>query len=124
MRSEQSWSLIDPKPILLYLPRSDEYIVYWDGKVMTHSLALAIAMTYVGIYPTPEMKSAMEEDYRRIYFAGGFETRAWDHIVHKREIYAYLKRIMKPHLDKLMEGREGSEVLGWFDYSRARILSE
>jgi len=75
MRSEQSWSLLDPKPVLLYLSKSDEYIVYWNGIAMTHIMGMNAALERFGIYATPEMKTAMEAEYRRIYYANGFQTR-------------------------------------------------
>jgi hypothetical protein len=124
MRSEQSWSLLDPKPVLLYLSKSDEYIVYWNGVVMPHTMALCMAMEFVGIWPTPEMKSAMEADYRRIYYANGFDTRAWDNKIAESEVYPYLKRIMGDHMKKVIEGKTGPEVLGWFDYRKARRLED
>ncbi len=122
MRSEQSWSLIDPKPVLLYLSNVDEYIVYWNGMVMPHTMAMNIALEYYGIYATPEMKTAMEQNYKKIYYSNGFGTRAWDLRVAESPLYPYIKRIMKDHLDRTIGegGREISEVLGWFGYERAR----
>lgn len=122
MRSEQSWSLLDPKPVLLYLPKLDEYIVYWNGIVMTHAMALCMSMEYYGIWPTPEMKTAMEREYERVYYSNGFDTRAWDARVSSSPVYAFLKRIMAEHMKKVIEGREASDVLGWFSYDRARRL--
>lgn len=124
MRSEQSWSLLDPKPVLLYLPTVDEYIVYWNGIAMTHSMAMNMACEYFGIYATPEMKTAMEKEYRRIYYANGFDTRAWDNKVENSPIYPYVKRIMLEHMNKVIREpkKDISEVLGWFSYSRARTL--
>lgn len=123
MRSEKTWSLLDPKPVLLYIPNSDEYIVYWNGIAMSHKMALCMAMEYFGIYPTPEMKTALEKDYRRLYFSNAFDTRAWDLKVSESPIYPYLKRIMQEHLKKTIENFDAKEVLGWFNYRRARSLS-
>jgi len=120
MRSEHSWSLLDPKPVMLYLDIVDEYIVYWNGIVMPHTVALCLAMEHFGVWATPEMKTSMENTYQRIYYAGGFNTRAWDLKVASSPVYPYLKRIMTDHLKKVIEGREAKDVLGWFDYSRAR----
>ena len=120
MRSEQSWSLIDPKPVLLYLEHHDDYIVYWNGVVMPHNMALCMAMEYFGIYPTPEMKTAMEKNYEILYYAGAFNTRAWDSRVGCGPVYAYLKRIMKPHIEKLTENNDPTVVVGWFDYKKSR----
>ena len=121
MRSEHSWSLLDPKPVLLYLPRHDDYIVYWNGIAMTHSMALCMAMESIGIWATPEMKTALEQNYQRLYYAGAFGTRAWDRIVSEQNVFTYLKKAMKDHLKTVMEGKSGQEVLSWFDYSRARV---
>ena len=120
MRSEHSWSLLDPKPVLLYLSNLDDYIVYWNGVAMTHSMALCMAMEYVGVWPTPEMKTAMERNYKNIYYANGFQTRAWDLKVSSSPVYPYLKRIMKDHLTKYLDGKQPKDVLAWFDYKRAR----
>ncbi len=122
MRSEQSWSLLDPKPVMLYLSNLDEYIVYWNGIATTHLMALNLAMEYYGVFPTPEMKSAMEQNYSKIYYANGFDTRAWDLKVASSPIYPYVKRLLAEHCKKLIDesGRDISDVLGWFDYSRAR----
>jgi hypothetical protein len=123
MRPEQTWSLLDPKPVLLYISKCDEYIVYWNGIAMTHKMALCMAMEYSsGIYATPEMKTALEQDYERLYYSGAFNTRAWDSKVADSPIYPYLKRIMKEHLTKIIQEpkRPAHEVLGWFNYSKAR----
>jgi hypothetical protein len=81
-------------------------------------------MEFFGVWSTPEMKTAMERDYERIYYAGGFGTRAWDSKVSSSPLYPYLKRIMGDHMKKVIEGREAREVLGWFDYSKARKLND
>lgn len=122
MRSEQSWSLLDPKPVLLYLSNVDEYICYWNGIAMTHAMAMNMACEYFGIYPTPEMKTSMEKEYQRIYYANGFDTRAWDFKVSESPIYPYVKRLMLEHMNKVIRDQERSisEVLGWFSYSKAR----
>jgi hypothetical protein len=120
MRSEQSWSILDPRPVMLYIDGLDEYIVYWNGVAMTHSMALCMAMEFLGIYPTPEMKSCLESNYRKIYYSNGFQTRAWDNKVASSPVYPYLKRIMQEHLKKIIESKKPQEVLGWFDYDKAR----
>jgi cobalamin biosynthesis Co2+ chelatase CbiK len=123
MRSEHSWSLIDPKPVLLYLDNVDEYIVYWNGVVMPHTMALSMTMEFFGIYPTPEMKTALEKTYRTIYYSNGFDTRAWDKKVEAGPLYPFIKRIMTEHLKKVLENKDASQVLTWFDYRKARCLN-
>jgi hypothetical protein len=120
MRSEYSWSLLDPKPMLIYLDYHDDYIVVWNGVVMPHIMALCMAMELFGIFPTPEMKTAMESNYRKLYYANAFDTRSWDSQVTSNELYHYLKRIMGKHLIKTLENKKPQEVLSWFNYNRAR----
>ena len=120
MRSEQTWSLLDPKPILLYVDHSDDYIVYWNGIAMPHSMALCMAMEYFGIWPTPEMKESMEKNYRRLYYNNAFKTRAWDEKVSASPIYPYLKSMMLEHMNKIVKDKDAKEVLGWFNYNRSR----
>lgn len=120
MRSEHSWSLLDPKPVLLYVDHVDDYIVYWNGVVMPHSMALCIAMEFLGIYPTPEMKMALERNYKKLYYSNAFSTRAWDHKAAAGFLYPYLKRIMTEHVKKTVEGKDPKDILGWFNYKRAR----
>jgi len=123
MRPEQSWSLLDPKPCLLYVPKCDGYLVYWNGIALSHKIALAMAMeATAGIYPTPELKVSLEKDYQRLYYGNAFDTRAWDSIVNSGDVYPYLKKIMAAHLKSLLENKDAKEVIGWFDYSRARTL--
>ncbi len=122
MRAEHSWSLLDPKPVLVYLKSHDEYIVYWNGIAMTHSQALMMTMEYCGIYPTPEMKLVAQKTYDKLYYAGAFETRAWDSQVASAEpVYSAQKKWMKDHLEKMIRNKDPKEVLAWFDYKRARI---
>lgn len=125
MRSEQSWSLIDPRPVLLYLPNCDEYIVYWNNVVMPHSMALCMSMEFLGIYATPEMREHLEQNYKKIYYSNGFDTREWDGLLETSEsIFPYLKRVMKNHLQKVLTEKEPAEILSWFDYKRARTLEK
>lgn len=122
MRSEQSWSLLDPRPVLLYLPKHDEYIVYWNGIAMTHSQALCMAMeSCAGIYATPEMKSALQKTFERLYYADAFQTRKWDRRLESGSfVYESQRKWMQEHLKKHVADKEPKEILSWFDYSRAR----
>jgi len=120
MRAEHSWSLLDPRPVLLYAKHIDDYVVYWNGVVMPHNMALCMTMEYLGIFPTPEMKISLEKTYHRLYYSNTFETRAWDIRVENGMLYPYLKRIMAEHIKKQVEERDPREILSWFDYSRSR----
>jgi hypothetical protein len=124
IRSEHMWSLINPRPVLVYLKEHDNYIVYWNGVVMTRSMALCIAATSFGIYATPEMKAAMQREYNKLYYAGAFGRHDWDKIVSSQETYMYLKRITTKHLTRLLNNNSFSklEILQWFSYSNATRL--
>jgi hypothetical protein len=116
------WSTLDPKPVLVYLPKHHDYIVAWNNILMPHKMALVIGMTLSGIFPTPEMKRCLNVNYRQLYYANAFQTNgAWDNIVEDRgDMYTVVAKMMDAHMKTLHEkGYSGKEVLGWFDYSRA-----
>lgn len=119
MTGHKSWSLIDPKPVLVYVKDCDDHIVYWNGIVMPHSMALAMALETIGIYASPEMRRQMELNYETLYYAGAFGTRAWDDRVSSGWLYPYLARIMRPHITKLTEARPAAEILAWFDPAKS-----
>jgi hypothetical protein len=125
MRSEHSWSLLDPKPVIVYVPRVDEYLVYWNGYAMTHSIALCVAMEHLNIYPTPEMKFQMVKAYERVYYAGVFcpsdKIAAIDGSFYT---YYYYKKVLAAHLKSAFENQEPKQILKWFDLDRARINHE
>lgn len=121
MRDERTWSLLDARPVLLYLKKHDEYIVYWNGIAMTHSQAFNMAMEYRGFFPTPEMKNAMDHTFKKLYYAGAFNTRAWDSRVDGGDIYGSQKNWMRDHLATHVKDKDPKDVVKWFDYSRARI---
>ena len=119
--SEFSWSLIDPRPVLRYNEVIDEYIVYWNGIVMPHLMALNLAMERFGAHPTPTMKARLLGNYKRIYYTGGFGEipREWEDCVRSGRVYTFLRNKMWEHLTKTLEGKDHAEVLGWFHYDRA-----
>jgi hypothetical protein len=127
MSAEKSWSVLDPRPVLKYIPHCDDYIVYWNGVVMPHKMALCIAGTLLNIFPTPEMKMAMQENYLKLYYANAFGTLGeWDSMVRDNDIiYNMLMKFMNGHLTELKQRTDitGKEILGWFDYSRVNSLN-
>jgi len=79
MHSESIWSELGYKPIMLYSKKVDAYIVYWRGIGMTRRQALSIASgIFLGIWASPQVKQRMWEEFRQIYYAGGFNTTEWD----------------------------------------------
>jgi hypothetical protein len=82
-------------------------------------------MERIGIYPTPEMKLAMQRTFEKLYYAGAFETRAWDdRLKGNGMVYDWQKYKMAEHIKKAAEGKEPAELIGWFDYNRARSNNE
>lgn len=120
--SEYSWSLLDPRPILKYVDFLDEYIVYWNGVLMPHGVALNLAMEMFKIFPTPTMKAELHLTYKRIYYSNGFGEmpHEWEDAISTGRVYSYLRNLLYPHIKEVVEKHEPQEVLGWFAYSRAR----
>lgn len=122
-QSERTWSLLDPRPVLVYLEQHDEYIVYWNGWVMTQSQAQYMALRHINIYPTQEVRDVMQETYERLYYAGAFDTRDWDHIVRSNHTFDFILKYMRSHLEQHCWNRDAREILSWFAPNRARVRS-
>lgn len=119
---EYQWSLISPFPVLKYLPKHDEYIVYWNGIVMPHIIALNIAMNKLGIFVSYHVYESMEATYNKLYYAGAFGDRQWDFYLgnEDRRIITYLNSIMNEHATNVVKGNTPAEVLSWFNYKNAK----
>ncbi len=114
-----SWSLLDPKPICYFDPKSDTHLVVWNGVYMTRSQALMIASEkYLGIWATPTMKIRAWKEFNKAYYSGAFGHRNWDHILEKISTasghYSFLTRALGNHL-ATMKNYTGAEVLSWFN---------
>ena len=124
-RPEHSWSILDAKPVLVYLPKYDEYIVYWNGIVMTHAQALCLAMEISsGVYCTPQMKTCLQQTFEKLYYCGAFNTRDWDEAINAQAAYDYQKHKLTLHIKNLVRELESKEVLAWFDLKNARIAKD
>ena len=113
-----SWSLLDPKPVLLYVKEYDNTLVAWNGVLMTKVVALNMAIEEFGKWPTPKMKQEMFKTYKQLYITGFFGKQDWDSFfgVSADNLFSYLRKLNKAHLTKVSKGKKISEVLGWFKY--------
>ena len=114
----KGWSLMDPKPISLYLEEHDEYITAWNGYLMPQVFALNFAVEMFGGYPTPRMREEMFKTWKRLYLSGAFEEANWDSFLNEEpdRVIGYLRKMMGPHLSVLIKDKKGiSEVLQWFN---------
>lgn len=120
MSAEKAWSLLDTRPVLKYVPQCDDYIVYWNGIVMPHKMALCLAGRLINVYPTPEMKIVLEENYLKLYYVNAFGSLGkWNDLVTNRQMYNVVENHMMNHLNELQQQNiPGAEVLGWFNYNR------
>lgn len=119
---ERSWSMLDAKPVLIYLQKHDEYIVMWNGAIMPYAHALCIAGERLGIYTSPSMRNEMNSTFFKLYYAGAFGEQHWDNIVEENRTYNYLRGFMFEHMNKISEISTGNDILRWFDFSNARIM--
>ena len=122
MQAQKSWSLLDHRPVLKYVSECDDYIVYWNGIVMPHKMALCFAGTLLNIFPTPEMKKELTNNYKKLYCSGALGLEGdWIHRMKgQADMFGFVNRYIQHHLNSLNEQNiPKEEILGWFDYSRA-----
>ena len=119
---EYAWSLISPLPVMVFLPKHDDYIVYWNGAVMPHLLAMNLAMKNFGIFPSPSVRTAIEENYKKLYYADAFGNRQWDTFLDSEgySVFRYMNSVMHRHIHTTLENKTPMEVLDWFNYKHAK----
>jgi len=122
MEAARTWSLLDPKPQLVYVARSDVTVAWWNGIVMTRSQALTLAMMEFCVWPTPLQKQRIHEEYVRAYRTGVFGERDWRAAVESGNALPYLQRCIEEPLKNLNERYTAAEVLQWFSPKRVRPL--
>lgn len=122
--AERSWSLLDPKPVVAYHSKYDEYFVFWNGAVMPYAFGLCLASERFGVYASPAMKEAMHATVTRLFYAGAFgSTNKWQSLIKDKQIYSYLKVHLKEHLDKICTDKVTAHTITeWFYMNNARII--
>lgn len=128
--SEYVWSKFDNKPILKYLPELDSYIVFWNGIVLSHKLALCIAAAQLlHQYPTPSMRRKAAEDHKKLYLANAFGNAghdSWKWIIESGHdtIYRKAAEYMSEHT-RILDNKNISpkEIFSWFLYEKAAKIS-
>ena len=118
-----TWSLLDPKPQFEYHSPCDVMLCYWRGIVMTRGQALALAMERFGIWPTPQQRLRLHEEYTRACRAGALGDVKWRHAVDSGDALVYLRRLLNEDAVKQLEDRyTAREVLLWFTRSQIRPI--
>lgn len=119
-----SWSLINPRPIVVYVKKHDEHLVYWNGYVMTHAHALQIMLMPYGIYASPKVKSAITKRFKQLYTAGLFGDVAWDRVVHSNEYYKYVVDKVETHVREITKGVDIYDAVKWLDTTDAKVVDK
>lgn len=122
MEAARTWSLLDPKPQLVYNAHTDVTLAWWAGVVMTRNQAMTLAMMEYGIWPTPLQKQRIHEEYVRAYRAGAFGDRDWRTAIESGNALPYLQRCLEEPLRGLNERYTAAQVLQWFSPRRVRPL--
>lgn len=112
-----AWSQLSASPVLLYVERYDDTLVAWNGILMNKVVALNFAIEAFGKYPTPKMKTAMFNEYKRLYMTGFFGDQNWDSFFNSGtadNFFMYLRKVNQEHLVKITKGKKITEILSWF----------
>ena len=123
--AEISWSMMDPRPVVMYLPEQDDYMVVWNGVVLPLVHAQCIAFEFIGFWSGRAVKHELDDRYRKLYYAGAFGTKEWDHIVETNpDTFNLLRRFLEAHLNKIIPNYSKQEIVEWFNLKNAKISLE
>lgn len=121
--AELAWGSVDPRPIVMYLPEQDDYMVVWNGVILPLVHAQCMAFEWIGVWAGAAIYRELDLRYRELYLAGAFGSRNWDGIIAENaSTYHLLKRILFDHLEKTMPNYTRQEIAEWFILSNARTV--
>ena len=120
--AELSWSKLDARPVIMYLPEQDDYMVAWNGVILPFVHAQCMAFEWVGVWVGSSVQDALNHRYQELYFAGAFGSRQWDDIALENNTYNFLKRYLIKHLEENMPKHTRKQIVEWFNLKNARTV--
>lgn len=126
MTSELSWSLLDPKPVLVYNKQYGANICCWNGIMMTRTYALiVVANQWNNIMPIASVSYAAWQEFTRLYSLGVFAPADWDNYMSTAQFnrhHLYLEKQLTANnpefLMSLKKQYTAPQAIGWFLNSR------
>jgi hypothetical protein len=71
--SAKAWGILSNHPVMVYHDNINEYMVYWNGYIMTRRIGLTIAASMKHkIVPTTKMREALYDDAVMVEELGGY----------------------------------------------------
>lgn len=127
MRDDCAWSLLDPRPLVIYDSTWDAHLCFWNGVGMTRSSALLIySQMWLNSYAALSARTAAYDEYKRLYLAGAFHTTDWDKtlyltpaMLHSRLISLICKKDQN-FFENLSSKWTAPQALQWFSNSRVK----
>lgn len=112
------WSVLDPRPVLWYDEKLQQWFAAWNNIVMTAEHALMISSGfYWGIFPTPEMKKKANDRMIQLINLGALEPLVYGPYPPKKSLLQYYESKITPHLKHTLPRNKikAEEVYQWFD---------
>jgi hypothetical protein len=127
-----AWSLIDPRPIFFYHPRSDSHLVFWQGIMMTRDYALMITgrewrLNRINL----KMHRNAYAEFIRAYRLAAFGSQHWDSIIAEKNPHGYYALLQKLLLKRnpnlltdLAKQYTVKQALEWFRSDNEQVLDD
>lgn len=113
----KNWSMLDPKPVIYYEPRVDDWFCFWNGIHMTAKSALMVTHRLImGSYACDTMYKIQSGEFVKYCKAGIFHP-SWEHIAerHDSALNQYYISMIEPHIAKELPDIEPCEAFLWFE---------
>lgn len=131
MISELSWSLLDPKPLMVYNKKFDAHICCWNGVLMTRTYALiVVAYQWNNIMPSQAISHAAWKEFVKLYSLGVFGDVDWDHYIEQTQYnthHTYLIRQLNAdnaNFVNLKKQYTAPQALSWFMNTRQIVIGD
>lgn len=116
----KAWSYLDPKPSILYSEYHDEYLVMWNGILVTYSAACALmGLAVLELHISDYQKSLIFADTRRLLFKDIFpQFLSGNEFSNYQQYWGYVCKCLYETAKTLRKTHSKRECMESLDVSR------
>lgn len=118
---QRAWSLVSPLPVVVYLKNYDEYVVFWNGFLLSHAHALQLMLVPYGIYASPEIRRAVTDTFFTLYSSGAFSDVNWDKSVHEN-YYNQVNYFLNQHITTFTQNKTLPEAVKFLSTTDCTVV--
>jgi hypothetical protein len=113
----KNWSFLDPRPVIYYDPRVDDWFCFWNGIHMTAKSALMVTHRAVmGSFACDTMYKIQSQEFIKYCKVGIFHP-SWSYVAEHNDsaLNQYYIKTLTPHINQELADVTPLEAFMWFE---------